>query len=362
MKQTPPKTKPTGRRALKIPHISINNFQRAVTNVIKKRLLRTTSAMKRVPGWIKARPQAIKTWLKQGRKKKKYRSFRLQKKLRPEPRYIPPSGRLLKDSLRFIWSNKKAFLSIIAVHAVLYTVIIRSPITTNIDTIQSTVNSVLGEGGEKTTKGVVATLGSVLSAPTTAGQSQSTTVAVSVLLMSLVYIWAIRELHAKKQIKARDAYYSGLSPLLSSVMVLIVASLQLIPFAAAAFLYTTARTSSLFVSGFEDLTFFIAAVLVGILSLYWMTSTIIAAYIITLPGMYPSQALRSAKKLVQFQRFAVFKRIFSLPIILGVSYLGLLVLVIRFASSQVFFVVELLQLIVLPLIHVYLYKLYRSLI
>jgi|GEM_PF-2378845 len=313
------------------------------------------------PARVRGFPSRVKKWIREDRKKKKYRSFRLQKKIKPEPRYIPSSGELLKSSTAFLWKNKKIFFFIILIHAFFYVTIIRSPLSTSIGDIQTTINSVLGDNSQKTTKGTLATLGSVLTV-STSSQSSKSLLPISIFLMSLIYIWAIRELHAKQTIKARDAYYRGLSPLISCALVLIVASIQLIPFAAAASVYGIARSSSLFASGFEDLSIFIVALIVGVLSLFWVTSTIIAFYIVTLPGMYPMKALRSAKKIVQFQRFQVFKRIFALPILLILCYLLLLALVIRFATGQVFFLIELLQLIILPLIHVYLYKLYRTLI
>lgn len=314
-----------------------------------------------IPKWAKNRPSAIKKWRKEQKKKKKYRSFHLQKKIKPEPRYIPTSFKLLKESFVFLLKNKKVFFFIICIHALIYFLVIRSPISANINNIQDSINNVLGENSQQTTRGVVATLGTVLSV---SGSSQAnvTLVTVSIVMMSLVYIWAIRELHAKKPIKARDAYYKSMAPILPSSMVLIVASLQLLPFAIAAFVYSVARTGGLFASAFEDILFFTIAVLMAMISLYWMTSTIIALYIVTLPGMYPMQSLRMAKKLVQFQRFNVFRRVFTLPFLLALIYLIILVLVIRFATSQVFFAVELMQLLVLPVLHTYLYKLYRALI
>lgn len=344
---------------------SVVSFLKKLPVQIKNWTIRKSTQLKRfivgIPKWMASRPKAIKYWIREGRKKKKYRSFRLQKKLKPEPRYIPTSSQLLKYTLQFLWRHKKVFFYIILIHGLIYVTIIRSPVSASIGSIRDSIDNVLGDGSEKTTSGVLATLGTVLTVSAT-NQTKSTMVAISVLLMSLVYIWAIRELHAKKEIKARDAYYNSMAPLIPVALILVVISLQFIPFAIATFIYGTARTTGLFANGFEDLTFFVIALLTGVLSFYWVTSTVIALYIATLQGMYPWRALRTAKKLVQFQRFAVFKRLFALPILLGLLYLGLLVLVIRFATDQVFLIVESLQLIILPVIHIYLYKLYRSLI
>ncbi len=319
------------------------------------------SFVRNIPHWLKSRPTAIKKWIKEDKKKKKYRSFHLQKRIKPEPRYIPSSGSLVKESFRFLWRHKRVFLAIICIHALIYFIFLNAPSQgQSIQTIRDSIKSVLGEGSEKTLTGTFATLGAVLTSPS-GGQTGAVT-AVTILIMSLVYVWAIRQLSNRQPIKARDAYYQGLAPLLSSIVVLVIISIQLIPFAIASFVYSTARSGSLFASGFEDLSFFIMALLFGLLSFYLMTSSVIGFYVVTLPGMYPMKALRAAKKLVQFQRLKVFRRIVALPLFLGATYIIILLLAIRFLSDQTFLVAQIAQLLVLPFIHVYLYKLYRSLI
>lgn len=344
---------------------NLNRLVKQKLKVVKKFIStlprRSVKAIRLTPVWLKSRPKAIRRWMKERRKKKKYRSFRLQKKIKPEPRDIPTIGELIKDTFRFLLSNKKIFFYILLIHAAIYLTIIRAPINANINTIQDSIQSVLGPDSQNSVRGITATLGTVI---TVSGTSQvnTTVLSISIVLMSLVYIWAIRELHVRNDIKARDAYYNGMAPLLSGALVLMILSIQLIPFAVIAFIYGTARTTGIFANGFEDLSIFLIALLTGLLSFYWMTSTVIALYIVTLPGMYPRQALRTAKKIVQFQRFTVFKRLLALPLVIAIGYILILALIIRFVPSQAFFFVECAQLIILPVVHVYLYKLYRALI
>lgn len=316
--------------------------------------------IKNIPRWLKSTPTRFKKWREEDRKKRKYRSFKLQKKIRPEPRYIPPITELIKESFKFLWRQKTIFVSIMLIHAVLYVLLLRTPITTNMTEIQSTLKTVLGEGTFSSAKGNLATMGAVLGA-SSSGQN-SALVSVAVVLMSLVYIWTVRQLTNKQKINARDAYYQSMTPLIPALLILVVMSLQLIPFAVASFVYSTARTGGLFVSGFEDFSFFAIALLVGILSFYWITSTVMAFYIVTLPGMYPLKALAAAKKLVQFQRLTVFRRILALPIVIGLIYILFLLIMIRLLPKQTFWFVEAFPIIILPLIHIYLYKLYRALI
>lgn len=314
-----------------------------------------------IPGWVRSRPQAVREWHREDKKKKKYRSFRLQKKIKPEPKPIGSIRSLLKDTLQFLWVHKRVLLGIFLIQGLLYIMLVRSPLTTSMGTIQDSVNSVFGEEGANSVGGTFATLSTVISV---SGAGQSNVVASTVLtvFMSFVYIWAIRQLHAGQKINVRDAYYQSPTPMVPCLLILLLISLQLVPFMLMSFVYSMARTGGLFRSGFEDLSIFTLTLLITLLCFYWVTSTVIAFYIATLPGMYPVQALKGAKRLVQFRRFAVFKRIFVLPIVLGVAYTVLLLLAIRILPNQVFVAAEIMQLLFLPFVHTYLYKLYRALI
>lgn len=344
---------------LKLARSSAGKLASNLKDGTVKKLGKVATSIKNIPSWLRSRPAAIKAWRRADRKKKKYRSFRLQKKLKPEPRYIPTSLQLLRSSLRFLYRNKKVFLSILLIQAVIYFALLRGTSPLSITAIQDSVKTVLGDNGLNTVQGNIATLSAVLSS-SASSQANATMSVISAIIMSLVYIWAIRQLHNKKEIKARDAYYQGMTPLLPSLVVLLVASIQLIPFAVASFVYSTARTGGLFANGFEDLSIFMIALSATLLSFYWLTSTVIALYIVTIPGMWPMHALKAARQTIKFQRLTVFRRILALPIIIGVVYTLLLLLIIRIAPARAFLAVEVLQLLLLPLIHTYLFKLYRS--
>jgi hypothetical protein len=97
-------------------------------------------------------------------------------------------------------------------------------------------------------------------------------------------------------------------------------------------------------------------------SLYMLTSSMIALYIVTLPDMRPMMALKNARKLVLHHRLIVARRLFVLPIFL--ILLGALILIpliqwVEFLVQPVFFAATLATLLI---VHTYLYKLYRSLL
>lgn len=333
--------------------------QKTTLVILAKQIATKISA---APGWITSRPLAFREWKKLDKKKKKYRSFRLQKRIKPEPRYMPSAGTLLKATFKFLWNNKKLFLLIFVIHSLIYIVAVRRSQAMDVATIQSTIKGAI-EGTDTATKltTTATTLGAVVGL-SGASQVNAGSSAVLILFMSLIYIWAIRQIHASIKIKMRDAYYQGPAPIMSVLVILFVLSLQLIPFAIASFVYGTARSGGLFATGFEDLSFFIITALCALFSLYLITSTIIGIYIVTLPGTYPLTALRAAKKLVQFQRFKVFQRMIALTIFMGIIYVFILLIAIRLIPEYTFILAEALQLVAVPFVHVYLYKLYRSLI
>lgn len=312
--------------------------------------------------WLQLRPSAIREWISKDRKKKKYRSFHLQKRIRPEPRDIPSVKKLITSSLLFVWINKKKLLPVIIVHAVIYYLAIKTPTSIlSIGEIRESVQNALGKGSLNTWNGTLATLGTVVGLNTTSASNASQQ-SISFIGMSLVYIWMIRQIHNKQNFKIRDVFYQSFTPLVPVLLLLVIAAVQIMPFAIAGLVYSIARTGGIFVTGFEDMAFFVVAILMALISFYLLTTTIMALYIVTIPGMYPMRAFDSAKQLIIFKRFTVFRRIIALPLVILALYFGSLLLVIRFAPSITLYFSEVISFLILPFLHTYLYKIYRSLL
>ena len=308
-------------------------------------------------------PGRYKIWKQNDKKVVRYRSFKLQKRIKPELAYLPTSGTLIKESLGFVWKYKKIFLGIFFVHVLVYFMVVRSPIQPDVTSIQNAITTAV-EGSDTQLTGVqgnLVTLSAVLGS-TGSTQQNGTAAVVILFVVSLAYVWALRQLHNNNSIKVRDAFYQGMTAIIPVAFIIAVVLLELLPFAFASFIYTLARTSGIFVTGFEDLAFFTVTMFIGVLSFYWMTSGVIAAYMTTLPGIYPMYALHSARKLVQYQRLRVFRRMIALVLLFAFIYIVLLILSIRLLPSKTFIIAEFVQLLFIPFIHTYLYKLYRSLL
>jgi len=189
------------------------------------------------------------------------------------------------------------------------------------------------------------------------------------LIFWLATIWAVRMLSADRKIKLREAFYNGMTPMMSTLAVLLVVALQLIPAALGLFAFSIAVTQDWITSAVEGLAFGGAALLLSLLSLYWITGSIVATAIVALPGMYPLQAFVDARQLTMGKRWDIALRV--------VSVLIIEVLVWAVIMIPVFILDSWLSLPWLPLVPIaiqvmsgfsviftstYLYKLYRSLL
>lgn len=327
---------------------------------IKQRFQAGVVWLRSVPRQITGVPKKITSWRSNDKKKKKYRSFRLQKRIKAESRYIPSSRDLFSQSFALIIRNWPLFLTIVLLHGMLYAILVKTSATVDVSTVQKSVKEIFGNK-IGTVSGTAALVGTVLGSPRKV-EIGGFAITSLVITTSLIYVWAIRERINGVSIRARDAIFNGLSPLVSTLVILLFMGIQLIPFGIATFFYTSARSNSLFASGFEDIFFFMITFFSGLVSFYFLTSSIIALYAAALPGVYPLSALKAAKELVAFRRLSIFRRVLSLAALISLTYLVLLVVVVRLFPDKTYTFIDIYQIAIIPFINVYLYKLYRALL
>ncbi len=200
------------------------------------------------------------------------------------------------------------------------------------------------------------------SAGVNSSETASVLQAVLFALESLVIIWALRHLLAGQAIKVKQAYYGAMMPLVPFLLVSFVMILQLLPITFGSFIIA-AIVSTIFTAG-SAATVIMTIIILGLAvwSIYMLSSSVFALYIVTLPEMEPRKALRSAKNLVRFRRLAVIRRVLFLPLFI-LLVMGLLIipliLYVDVLVAPVFFVLSMLAIL---FIHTYLYSLYRGLL
>ncbi len=148
------------------------------------------------------------------------------------------------------------------------------------------------------------------------------------LLLWLSIVWLLRQRLAKGTVKVRDALYNAGAPIIPTALLFIILLLQLIPIALAVIGYSAAQASGLLANGVEAMLFWAAAAALATLSLYWITSTMLALIVITLPGMYPMRALKIAGDMAVGRRLRILFRVLWAVLMAALSWFVVLVPII----------------------------------
>lgn len=212
-----------------------------------------------------------------------------------------------------VWHNKKLLVPLALIFSTAYIISVGFVSQEN----YSILSDVLQASGEDVFAGFLGTvqhagllLASTASSTSTleAEVSQQLIASVLLMLLWLTTVWLLRNRMAGRTVRLRDGLYNAGAPLLPSVLLFLVIVAQLLPIALAAMGYYAASATNLLASGGPAMMFWLGASLLGILSLYWVTSTLFATIIVTLPGMYPMQALRTAGDMVLGRRVRILLR------------------------------------------------------
>jgi hypothetical protein len=296
-----------------------------------------------------------------------YNSFRLQKKIKHATtgKYkLPSAWALLKQTFAVLKIHWKFFGGIALVYGILGYIFVQS-VSTGLDVqaTKETLQELLGEGSGAAS--TVALFGILLGG---GGGENNEVVSlyqtVLIIITSLALIWGLRQAQTSttKKLRVKDAFYRGMQPLVPLLLVLLVIGLQLTLISIAASIYSIAIEGGLAVLAIEKALWWLLIILIVLLALYFLSSSVLALYIVTLPNMTPMRALRSARKLVQHRRFVVMRRLLIMPIFLLLLF-GLIIIptiaYIPTIAEPLFF---LLSIFALPFIHAYIYNMYRSLL
>ena len=282
----------------------------------------------------------------------------------PLNRHPLPKARLVfTQAIRQMWKNKKLFGGIILIYGILNVLLVRGLTgSTDLATLKSTLDSVFtGIGGK-----LASSFTTFAYLVTTSGSGNTATSGVyqTILLFvcSLAFIWALRQVTAKRSVRLRDSFYLGMYPLVPFVLLVLIIGIQLLPLVVGGGLYTTVISNGIAVHIWEKILWGLLFLGLGLWSLRMVTGSIFALYIVTLPDMTPLKALRSAKQLVYGRRLLIWRKLIFLPIILLLLAILIelpLILFLTVAAAWVFFVISM---VALAIAHSYLYGLYRELL
>lgn len=264
-------------------------------------------------------------------KRRPHRSFRLTRR-RDAVRSLELPGNIAftHEVNKTLWQYRKIFLLLTAIYLLLYGVLVGVQSQDTFTQLSQGLSEVGAEisGGEW---GAVDQAGALLVSIATAGIGSETTEAQQIfavfmfLLVWLTTVWLLRNLLAGHKVKLRDGLYNAGAPIVSTMLVLLLIVVQLLPVVSAVIGLSAASVSGLLESGAVAMFFWIAASLLGVLSLYWITSSLLAMIIVTIPGVYPYRAVRTAGDLVLGRRIRILLRWLWMLFMVALAWLAILI-------------------------------------
>lgn len=295
--------------------------------------------------------------LKQGR----YQSFRLQKPIKSAEPSVPSAFRIFFGSLGIIKRNWKPFAGIVAVYCIFNLLLVQSFNGADINQTKDNLDSMnSGPFG-----GLLSSAALFVYLASSSGNVNSSTAGayqlVLTVLTSLALIWTLRQVYAGEKVHTRDAFYWGMYPLVPFVLVMATAVLQLLPVVVGGYIYNLV-TQGISATPIEATIWTILLALLALISLYMLASSLFALYIVCLPNVTPGDALKSARELVRYRRWMVMRKVIFLPICLLVVAASVIVPLIFVAPVVAGVIFLLTSSFGLPIIHSYMYRLYRELL
>jgi hypothetical protein len=244
-----------------------------------------------------------------------HRSFRLTRRRDyVRPLELPGNIAFTHEVTQTVWRHKKTFLWLGFIYVMLFALLVGMQSQETYATLTGTLKSTSGDAFSGNW-GAIGQAGLLLLTIASSGVNTEITEAqqiFSVLIFLLIWlttVWLLRNKLAGHKVKLRDGLYNSGAPLFATVLITLFIAIQLIPVAVAFIGYSAASTSGLIAAGgAAAMLFWIGAGLLSLLSLYWITSSLFAMIIVTLPGMYPYTAIRTAGDMVLGRRIKILLR------------------------------------------------------
>lgn len=275
------------------------------------------------------------------------------------------SFRLMGRALRHIWAHKRLFAAILAVYAVLYLLMVKGLATGfRLDASRQAIEDAVGQDGSRL--GMASALFGALigTAGNASGEAGGVYQLVLLVMVSLAIIWSLRQTFGKRTSEpgVREAFYQSMYPLVPYLLVGLVIVLQLLPALIGTTIYGVVTAGGIAVNALEQVLWLAFLVIMMGVSAYLLSSSILASYIVTLPGMTPMKALRSARKLVKLRRFMIIRKALFFPFAVFVFMALLFLPLVLYATvlAEITFLIFALLLVLIT--HAYFYVLYRELL
>jgi hypothetical protein len=295
-------------------------------------------------------------------KSERYKSFRLQKRIKTGPVPKMTGGlRLMRETFGLLRANWKTFLGVSLIYAAANQLLVQGLLGFDTNAAKQALQNAWTGG--------IGSLGSGfdVAASLFGGNGLVSDVAsvyqfILLLVATLAFIWTFRHASRGEKVRVRDGFYRGMTPLIPFLLVYLVVAIQLLPVALGTYLYNSAGPGFAVVNGVEVMIWVVALGLLAMISLYMLSSSVFALYIVSLPGATPIASLRAARKLVYGKRLMIIRRFLVLPIVVLLFGAALLLPAIMISSVLAVIIFFILNAMLLPIIHGFMFGLYQELL
>ncbi len=278
---------------------------------------------------------------------------------------LPSVWQISRISVARLWNHKGLFIWITLIYGFFDLVFAEAGANaTNILTLKHNVAQVLS--GHTTSIGASFTTFFSLSYDPNASSNGNSTPAgvfqfIFVVLFALGLIWAFRHTHKEDKLRIRDPFYRGMFPLIPFLVVMLIIGLQLIPIVVGATLYLQTVNNGIAVGALQKSIWEIIFFLFSMVSLYMISASLLAIFVVTLPGMTPVRAVKKAGQLVQRQRVVVLSKYLFLIVALFALGIAIMVPTVEWLTSLTPIVYFLLTIFAVPLALSYGYTIFYEL-
>lgn len=314
--------------------------KKTVTKKAVKKPVKKTPKNKLIPvdvfGGVTTRRAKLDARIKNFLKRRPHRSFRMTARRDYKRSFkLPGYWAFINIVRKFVWQNKKVFGGMVFFY-VMASVVIGG---FGAQDVYSDMAATLRAGSGDLFSGnfgEVGQAGLLLAVSVTQGISPNLTEAQAILgglmffFVWLATVWLSRNLMAGHRPKVRDALYNCGSPIISTVIIGFIIMVQLLPAAIALIVFEAAYASGFSEVGVVAMLAWIVLALFSLLSIYWVIGSLVAMVIVTLPGMYPLQAIRAAGDMIVGRRFRVLLRVLWLAAVFFVIWVIIMIPLILF--------------------------------
>lgn len=238
--------------------------------------------------------------------------------------------------LRVLWNRKWVYIRLIGIFFALSVLFIGALQTDNISSINGIFDTINSEtnilnpvmrAGATVLSSVTGSLNNNLS------DIQYVYISILIILGLLTVVWLVRHQLAGDKVRMRDGLYNAATPIVAEYALVGVGILQLLPVALAVVVYISLTSSGIIDGGIEAGMFVAALFLMAVLTLYFMTTTLFALFIASIPGTYPLKAYRAARQIVAGQRLRLLLRLVWMVVVILIAWFIVLVPTIIIVNS-----------------------------